>query len=142
MASDSDVATVRSTASLPSILIVDEDLLIRGAAADFLRDRGYYVIEAAHSAEAVFLLQNAVAAVDLVLASVEMPGMHGLELAHWVRQHRPELPILITSGSARTADLGEDLCWIGPIVSKPYRGDAMARRIRSRLRITAAVTPA
>ncbi len=126
------VATATST--MPSILIVDDDLIIRGAAADFLRSYGYQVVEATRVAEAVFLLHNAAVAVDLVFASVEKPGLHGLELARWVRQHRPELPILMTSSSARTADLGDDLCSIGPIVSKPYRGDAMARRIRSRLR--------
>ncbi len=127
-------ATARPSATPSVILLVDDDLDIRSATAGYLRGCGYRVLEAADVVAAISMFDNVNAPSGLIIASVEVPAMTGLALVRWVREHHPELPILLTSGSARTADLDDDLRLLGPIVSKPYRGDALARRVRGRLR--------
>jgi CheY-like chemotaxis protein len=113
------------------ILVVEDEVLIRFVIADYLRECGYHVMEAANAAEAVALLEVEAAPIDLVFSDVQMPGdMDGFGLAHWVRDNRPGLPIILTSGNARTADLGEKLCEIGPIEGKPYNSAALETRMR------------
>lgn len=116
------------------ILVVEDEVLIRFVIADYLRECGYHVMEAADAAEAVALLQVEAAPIDLVFSDVQMPGdMDGFGLAHWVRANRPGLPIILTSGNARTADLGEQLCEIGPLESKPYDAASLVNRMRTLL---------
>lgn len=113
-----------------SIFIVEDELLIRLAVADFLSDCGYRIIEAADADEAIAVLKVNVVRVDLVFSDVQMPGVvDGFGLARWIRQHRPGLPVILTSGSACTADLGDELCSIAPIVGKPYQSRLLAERI-------------
>ena len=81
-----------------TILVVEDELLIRMIIADALREEGYAVIEAFNGDEAVGIL-NAGVAVDLVLSDVRMPGsVDGLDLLGIVRQRFPDLPIILTSG--------------------------------------------
>jgi CheY-like chemotaxis protein len=116
------------------ILVVDDEVLIRFAIADYLRECGYHVIEAADAAEALELLESQPGLVDLVFSDVQMPGeMDGFGLARWVRSNRPGLPVILTSGNARTAELGEDLCEIGPLEAKPYDAKSLAQRMASLL---------
>jgi CheY-like chemotaxis protein len=116
------------------ILVVEDEVLIRFVIADYLRECGYHVMEAANAAEAVELLQVEATPIDLVFSDVQMPGdMDGFGLAHWVRANRPGLPIILTSGNARTADLGEQLCEIGPVESKPYDAASLVTRMRTLL---------
>lgn len=116
------------------ILVVDDEVLIRFAIADYLRDCGYHVLEAANAAEALELLESQLDLVDLVFSDVQMPGaMDGFGLARWVRANRPWLPVILTSGNARTAELSEDLCEIGPLEAKPYDANSMAQRMASLL---------
>ncbi|TPG37998.1 response regulator [Sphingomonas koreensis] len=123
------------------ILVVEDEVLIRFVIADYLRDCGYHVMEAADAAEAIALLQVEAAPIDLVFSDVQMPGdMDGFGLAHWVRANRPGLPIILTSGNARTADLGEKLCEIGPVESKPYDAASLVTRMRTLIARAAATS--
>ena len=122
---------VRATS--PIILAVEDDVLVRAVAAAHLRECGFEVIEAGDAHEAVRVLAAAVP-VDLVFSDVQMPGsMDGIDLAHWVRRERPELKIILTSGTAPriadAADLGEP----PPFLAKPYDHAELERRIRSLL---------
>jgi len=117
-----------------TIMVVEDEVLIRFVVAEYLRECGFDVIEAANVDEAVELLTSDVAAVDLVFSDVQMPGTRdGFALARWVREHRPNVPVILTSGTARTADLGEDLCSIGPVEQKPYHHGSLEKRIRRAL---------
>lgn len=123
------------------ILVVDDEVLIRFALADYLRECGYSVLEAANAAEALELLQANIGAIDLVFSDVQMPGdMDGFGLAQWVRANRPGVPVILTSGNAKTADLAEELCEIGPLEAKPYHAGTLVQRMQeliatSRLRL-------
>src|SRR5690242_11851442 len=82
----------------PTILIVEDETLIRMAAAELLRDLGYIVVEAASGEEAQAVLEAGVQ-VDLIFSDVNMPGVvDGLTLAKWASA-QPKSPIVIlTSG--------------------------------------------
>jgi CheY-like chemotaxis protein len=116
-----------------TILVVEDEVLIRIDLADYLRDCGYRVCEAANADEALAILQSG-ERVDLVLTDVQMPGsMDGFALARWVRDNHPGMKVLLTSGVSRSADLAGDLCEEGPIETKPYDPKRLAARIRAKL---------
>lgn len=74
-----------------TILIVEDEVLVRMTIADYLRECGFQVAEAGSADEALSIL-NSEMPVDLVFSDVQMPGtMNGFGLAHWIRQHRPDL---------------------------------------------------
>ncbi|TPG13623.1 response regulator [Sphingomonas oligophenolica] len=137
---DRQARSVTQLAEAPQcILVVEDEVLIRFVIADYLRDCGYHVMEAADATEAVALLQVEAAPIDLVFSDVQMPGeMDGFGLAHWVRANRPGLPVILTSGNARTADLGEQLCEIGPVETKPYDAASLVTRMQTLLARAAA----
>lgn len=108
-------ALARGTAS---VLIVDDDDMVRGITAALLRDAGYQVLEAANGRVALALLQCGL--VDLMITDVSMPGMSGKQLAALVREERPGLPILFTTGFGDHADLPGETA-----IQKPYTGDKL-----------------
>lgn len=98
--------------------------------ADYLRDCGYHVIEAGTATEALVVLQSS-QTVDIVFSDVQMPGeMDGFGLSRWVRQNRPGLRVLLTSGNARAVQTAGDLCAEGPVEVKPYHPQAIHNRIQ------------
>jgi DNA-binding NtrC family response regulator len=87
-------------ANVPTILLVEDEVLIRMATADALRGAGFTVLEAAHADEALSIL-NASVQVGLVMTDVRMPGStDGLGLARMLRKSRPDLKLVIVSGEA------------------------------------------
>ena len=86
-----------------TVLVVEDEVLVRLAVADYLRGSGFQVLEAANGAEAVAIL-SADIAVDVVCSHLQMPGdLNGFALARWVRCNRPSVPTLLTSGHMATA---------------------------------------
>lgn len=116
-------------AEAKTILIVEDEVLVRFAMADSLREAGYLVIEAANADEALALLDG-VAPVSLVFTDIQMPGtMDGLGLALFIRDAYPKLPIILTSGAVRPPATGEPLTFFG----KPYDPEAVVRRVKALL---------
>ena len=77
-----------------TILFVEDEPLIRMDMAEFLRECGYRVHEAANAAEALEALQ-AKFAIDLVFTDINLPGeMNGLELAEWILSNRPGVKVV------------------------------------------------
>jgi CheY-like chemotaxis protein len=114
----------------PTVLVVDDDQLVREPIADYLREVGYEVLEAGDAHEAIDLVDHA-DHVDLVFTDVRMPGeLDGLGLARWVRAHRPDLPVLLTSGYYGTGWLGERLERDVRLIQKPYTQDEVLTQIR------------
>lgn len=112
----------------PTILVVEDEVLIRMTVADHLRDCGFRVLEAANGEEACRVM-DAGETVDLVFTDIQMPGsIDGFSLARWVREKKPGTPVLLTSGYVKSAELAHDLCT--EIVSKPYDHDDLVRRLR------------
>jgi DNA-binding NtrC family response regulator len=85
------------------ILLVEDERSLLAALASFLRRKGITVIEAESGDEALqFLMENG--RVDLVLSDIEMPGsINGVGLAQWIKDNRPALPVVLTSGRQSAA---------------------------------------
>ena len=114
-----------------TILVVDDEVLIRMPLAEYLRSCGYRVVEAASVAEARTLL-DADAAVDLVFTDANAPGgENGFILANWVRHRRPGVKVLLTSGIPHAAAKASELC--GDLLTKPYEHESVLRRIQTLL---------
>jgi CheY-like chemotaxis protein len=81
----------------PVILVVEDEILVRLVAAEFLRERGYIVLEASDAVEALVLFSSD-HALDLVISDVRMPGeLDGLKLTRIIKEARPELPVILVS---------------------------------------------
>jgi two-component system, response regulator PdtaR len=102
-------------APLP-ILLVEDEIFIRIANAEWLRDAGYAVIEAANAQEALDVLESG-ARVALVATDVTMPGqLDGLGLAASVRSTHPGLPVILLS-----AHVPDDIApYADAALHKPY----------------------
>ncbi len=116
--------------SAPTILIVEADLLVRHALAEYLRECGYQVFEAVEVGEARQILSDTTTSVDIVLADVNAQSADGFELASWVRQVRPDIQLLLAGAVASAAKKAGDLCHDGPALSKPYDHQIVLDRIR------------
>jgi len=78
------------------ILVVDDDPDARELVESALIEMGYAVEVAVDGFEAVAKLQATAA--DLVLTDLMMPGMHGVDLAQWIRTYKPGLPVIVITG--------------------------------------------
>ena len=118
-----------------TILIVEDEMLVRGPIAEFLRDRGYHVLEAGDAREAIELVDDGREHVDVVFSDVRMAGeMDGFGLARWIRRHHPEVSVLLASGYFYSADGARDYPSDVPVIPKPYSQLQVERRIEHLLR--------
>ena len=117
-----------------TVLVVDEEVLIRTSISEYLRDCGYRVLEAAGAAEALTILQKADIEIEVVLSDIEMQGsMDGFGLARWVRANRPGLDVVLVGTPERAANAAAELCEDGPMLSKPYEPQIVVDRIKQLL---------
>jgi len=115
-----------------TILVVEDEVLIRLAVADYLRACGYRVLEASTGEEAQAIFGND-QHIEVLLTDIDLGrGMNGFALAAWVRHEHPDVRILLTSGVARMAQTAGDLCEL-PLLKKPYPHEKLAEEIRRRL---------
>jgi len=133
------------------VLIVDDDPDMREALAVLLTDAGYQVDVAHDGQEAIGKLP--MSSPDLVVTDVQMPGMHGLDLAQYLRRLDDKLPIVLATG-CETRDLQtqaeaygavaclvkpidlEELTWTIEVALACRRGSGLApKRARRRARV-------
>jgi PAS domain S-box-containing protein len=135
----SDTAPTRASAAAGSesadratagtVLLVDDEPLVRASTADMLTELGFEVVEADSGTDALALLD--VREPDLVITDHLMPGLSGTDLALVLAAERPHLPVLIVSGYADLDGLPADL----PRLTKPFRQADLAAavgKLRSR----------
>jgi CheY-like chemotaxis protein len=92
------VASDASPGQGETVLLVEDDALVRGAMAATLVELGYQVLEA-EDADAALAAFKVAAGVDAVVTDLTMPGsMDGLELVETVRARSPELPVVLVTG--------------------------------------------
>ncbi len=137
-----DEAPVEHSASPPvavahtgseTILVVEDDELMRALVCDVLEMSGYSVRTAASPEEA--LREAEERQIDLVITDVVMPGMTGVDLAERIREHHPRLQILFMSGYTDRALVARGVLEPGVnFISKPFSNralTALAREILS-----------
>jgi len=116
----------------PAILVVEDEILIRFVISDYLQHCGFRVYEAGNAAEAIAILESDKAAIDLVFSDLQMPGeMDGFGLSQWIKQNRPGLPILLTSGDKKKSATAKELCENEPFFAKPYDVAQIVAQIRT-----------
>ena len=109
-------ATVAAGVAKGTILLVDDEDLVRLSTADMIIEIGFGVIETASAEEALTVLRNG-ANISAVVTDHLMPGMTGVDLARIVMERWPDTPVLIVSGYADGDGIAPDL----PRLSKPFR---------------------
>jgi DNA-binding response OmpR family regulator len=116
----------------PCILIVDDDILIRHPLAEYLRECGYRVVQAANLDEArkLFTQRRRRLTIDVVLADVSAPGAeNAFAFAAWVRANRPGVEVILAASVDTAAEKAGELCEEEPL-RKPYDHQLVLDRIR------------
>lgn len=136
-----------SGASRQVILIVEDDAAVRTTAAMQLRNLGYDVIEASTPEAALDRLSDPNVRIDLLFSDVILgSAIDGHALARRAVGLRPGMPVLLTSGfhegGGHPPDASHDPVAPYPVLSKPYRREALAERIRELLPVPSQARPA
>ena len=120
-------------AGMHTVLVVEDEMMVRLPIAEFLRDCGYNVLEASDASEAIATM-DAEEPVSLVFSDIRMPGkMDGFDLAEWFHSHYPSVPVLLTSGYNGGRSLASASVSINRFIEKPYSQNQVARRIAALL---------
>ncbi len=117
--------------SKATVLIVEDETLVRIHGADILEEAGFFVLEASDAEQAlVMLCQHD--DIHLLFPDIDMPGyMDGLALAHMVHVRWPRIQLLLTSGyhQLQTAIIPGD----GKFMPKPWIEEILIRKIHEML---------
>ncbi|UYY56918.1 response regulator [Sphingomonas sp. S2-65] len=115
-----------------SILLVEDDTLIRANTAELLQHLGHTVVEAASAEDATTALQTV--PIDILFTDVELPGISGSVLATRARELRPHVGVIFATGNDHVAGLeGEGAV----LLRKPYDGPAIAEALTKARRVHA-----
>ena len=117
--------------SVPVVLVVDDEALLRMLAAEHFAEAGFEVLEAANGEQAAALMRSR-DDIKAVVTDVQMPGSpDGFALSHLVRDLCPDCAIVVVSGRAYPSD--GDMAAGARYMPKPYQGGEMVAVIRSLL---------
>ncbi len=121
----------RETGGQETILLVEDDEMVRNLSAQVLHAQGYTVLIAANGSEALSLLKNrGTAPIDLLLTDVVMPEMSGPELAEALKTFYPKLKVMLMSGYSDTVQTIERPY---EFLAKPFSATVLNRRVRNLL---------
>ena len=113
-----------------TILVVDDDVWVRGFARDLLAGEGYRVLEAADGQDAIRVAAEHPGPIDLLLTDVMMPGMNGCDLATGLTTLTPSLKVMFMSAYDRDFLVARGLQPCGPVITKPFTVEYLSRRVR------------
>jgi two-component system cell cycle sensor histidine kinase/response regulator CckA len=114
-----------------TLLVVDDEEMVRRLAARMLVHLGYRVLEARGGTEAVRLLRRGAHRIDAVLTDVAMPGIGGRELGETIARCWPQIRVLYMSGFAATRMVNEGaLDPSRPFIQKPFTSEQLGRKVR------------
>jgi len=136
---DTEPATVEATVAggTETILVVEDEQAVLNLVEQVLRSRGYKTIAAGDGAAALTLVESLESEIDLLLTDVIMPHMGGPELARRLRDKRPGLKVVFTSGYTDNSLLQRGvLAESVDLLQKPYAPAELLRRVRAALDAT------
>jgi CheY-like chemotaxis protein len=127
---DADAVRPDSVAGTETILLAEDEDMVRNLARESLEMHGYTVLEAANAGEALLICQQHQGQIHLLLTDVVMPRVSGKELAEQLVRLRPDMRVLYMSGYPDQAImhhgiLDADVAFIG----KPFMPDALALKV-------------
>lgn len=110
-----------------TVLVVEDEALIRFELVDMLEDAGFIVHEAGDAGDAIALLEQH-PEIRLVITDIQMPGdIDGLRLAHLIRSRWPPTMLIVMSGNLKVEMA--DLPVRSSFVAKPFHGPALMKQI-------------
>jgi len=118
-----------------TVLLVEDEQMVRAAARRILERHGYCVLEASHGREALALCEEQGATIDLMITDVVMPHMSGYELARQLAARRPQLKVIYVSGysDSTAAEHGAVDAESMTFIQKPFAPDTLLRKVRELL---------
>jgi len=120
-----------STRPSNTVLVVEDEDLLRLTVAEYLRDGGLHVLEACSGDEAIDILGAEDRTIDIVFSDIRMPGStDGFELARWVRAHKPSAQVILTSGYIGADTQAAKLGPAETLLEKPYRYSDLLTRVQ------------
>jgi two-component system, cell cycle sensor histidine kinase and response regulator CckA len=109
-----------------TVLLVEDEPVLRASVRRILEQTGYNVIVASNGADAMKVAQERRSGLDLLLTDIALPQMRGTDLARRLLEHHPELRILYMSGYSEQTTSVDSLHFI----PKPFRREKLVRKIR------------
>jgi DNA-binding NtrC family response regulator len=117
--------------SAPSVLVVDDEALIRWSLAEMLGDRGYSVTEAVDGRMAVAAIENAEEPFDVVLLDYRLPDSADLRLLEKVRHLAPTSQVIMITAH-NSPELAQGAAALGAyrVISKPFEVESLAALVK------------
>ncbi|MBN1220313.1 MAG: PAS domain S-box protein [Anaerolineae bacterium] len=114
-----------------TILLVEDDTMVRELAARVLREQGYTILEATHGREALEVAQDHSGKIHLLLTDMVMPQMGGRALSDQIQERCPGIKILLTSGYSGTAMIRQGITSPDMVfIQKPFLPADIIRKVR------------
>lgn len=116
----------------PSILVVDDELLIRDLLYDFFQQQGWNIAVAESGERALEILRSR--KIDLLLTDIKMPQMDGLSLTSQVRLMYPHLPVVLMTGYPSVETAVEGIrAKVEDYIIKPFNINKLFKTLKSQL---------
>jgi len=112
---------------MATVLVVDDEPLIRSMLSDVLRREGHSVFAAGGGVQALSLFQSHRREIDLLISDIVMPGMDGPALATKMQAESPGLPVLLMSGCYDSKRLDKSF----EFLPKPFSISDLLQRVRN-----------
>src|SRR5216683_42566 len=114
-----------------TVLVVEDEPVVRGVILEMLHEEGYRTLEAVDGPSGLRVLRTN-GRIDLLITDVGLPGMNGRQLADQARETRPGLKILFVTGYAESVAISDAFLQPGmEMITKPFDLDHLSRRIRA-----------
>jgi CheY-like chemotaxis protein len=128
------------TPSSGTVLLVDDDPVIREVATQLLTSAGWEVLTAEDGTKALDLHAAHAARIRVAILDVLMPGMDGAALFRCLRLRQPGLAVVVATGYSADVDLNHLHEQGAVVITKPYRREGLLRAIAVAIERTAALT--
>ena len=127
----SAIKAAKYAATGETILVVEDEPVVRGVILEMLAEQGYRTLEAVDGPSGLKILRDE-ARIDLLVTDVGLPGMNGRQLADQARESRPGLKIVFITGYAESVAIADGFLQPGmEMITKPFDLDNLSRRIRA-----------
>lgn len=121
-----------SGAGQATVLLIENDIVVRHPLAEYLRECGFTVIEVTNGTEARVVLLAPELTIDVVLADMNAPES-GFALYQWIRKNNPAAEIILSATVEKAVEKAGALCNEGPALARPYDHHLVLDHIRQAL---------
>jgi PAS domain S-box-containing protein len=125
-----DLSDVRNAHTNETVLVVEDEFVVRELIVEVLKELGYSTLEAEDGPAALKILQSP-QRVDLAISDIGLPGLNGRQIVEAARATRPSLKVLFMTGYAENAAMAAGFLEPGmSMITKPFAMEALATRVR------------